>query len=135
MKQDSAPASSKELTALKQRIAELEAEVAQLTTDLHATIDQNTQLCEKVILAETQRDDFKDKLQVLKDKNQQHLTQLNASLVLEEDAGVRSQIEAAEAMQRTIQELEDIGQAADSTMDAEETASENVTNSAVNTRK
>ncbi|XP_073254601.1 chromosome-associated kinesin KIF4A-like [Porites lutea] len=84
------------------RITELEAENEKLSSELHASVDQNTQMYEKVLVAELARDKMKRKFNELKNHFSSKVDARETT-----DVEAETDVSLAEELQSKLHELED----------------------------
>ncbi|XP_071502973.1 chromosome-associated kinesin KIF4A-like [Diadema antillarum] len=100
---------SADLRTLLDRNKKLEEENGKLSQELQASVDQTTQLCEKLILAEMSKDKLRQKLEELRARADMSIGALDMTVTEEgqpDTAKVQQQLGFMKDLQKKIQELQ-----------------------------
>ena len=80
-----------------------------LSQELHNSVDQNTRMCERLIVAETTRDSLKGKLASLKEKTGLSITMMLNKTEEEDETGEEEGKKSICLLQELQDEIEEIG--------------------------
>ena len=80
-----------------------------LSQELHNSVDQNTRMCERLIVAETTRDSLKGKLASLKEKTGLSITMMLNKTEEENETGEEEGKKSICLLQELQDEIEEIG--------------------------
>ncbi|KAJ8028309.1 Chromosome-associated kinesin KIF4 [Holothuria leucospilota] len=98
-------ADSATMTKLLERNKKLEDENQKLSVELQASLDQTTQMCEKAILAEMNKDKLKQKLEQLRAKTDLSISLFNTSLEEATNSQAMQPISILEDLRKQIDDL------------------------------